>query len=127
MENKQKTLHVPHPHVRVAYNLKSCDRSQDLFGTGPKTSSRLVPRPLRDWSQYLFGTGTKTSSGPVPITSPTQKVEKVIYKKDLFETGPKISSGTVPRPLPDRSRRGLGTKVICSHFPYKLPCKILTL
>ena len=24
MENKQKTLHVPHPHVGLAYNLKSC-------------------------------------------------------------------------------------------------------
>ena len=24
MENKLKTLHVPHPHVGLAYNLKSC-------------------------------------------------------------------------------------------------------
>ena len=26
MENKLKTLHVPHPHVGLAYNLKSCIR-----------------------------------------------------------------------------------------------------
>ena len=25
MENKLKTLHVPHPHVGLAYNLKSCN------------------------------------------------------------------------------------------------------
>ena len=47
MENKLKTLHVPHPHVGLAYNLKSC-----LEDTNGNTVNASIREAVYVWIAF---------------------------------------------------------------------------